>query len=105
MLKLRQEGDRMGREKGTKNNMRSPEEKERIILEYYSGQIGRNEICRRYKISTSTLRKWRQQYKRKGVEGLKSRTGKKATGRPKKPTNLEEELRQKIMKLEIENAR
>lgn len=95
----------MGRPKGTKNNMRTPEEKENIIIEFYSGKIGRNEICRKYKIGTGTLRKWRQQYKEFGIEGLKSQSGKFSKGRSKNPTSYEEELKLKIMKLEIENAR
>ena len=42
----------------TNNNMRTPEEKEKIVKEYYSNKIGRNEICRKYNISTSVLWKW-----------------------------------------------
>ena len=99
----------MARLNGTKNNMRSPKEKERILKEFYSGKIGRNEICRKYEISTSTLRKWRIQYKQYGIEGLKSNTGKSKGGNKglglKKGKTIEEKLKLKIMKLEIENAR
>lgn len=91
-----------------KNIMRTPHEKEKIILEYYSGGIGRNEICRKYNISTSNLRKWRMKYDSEGVKGLESNTGKKTGGTKgqgaRKPKNREEELELKIMKLEIENA-
>lgn len=33
--------------------MRTPEEK--ILKEFYLGNLGRNEICRKYNISTRTL--------------------------------------------------
>ncbi|CDF12207.1 unknown [Mycoplasma sp. CAG:776] len=39
----------------SKNNMRTPEEKEKILKEFYLGNLGRNEICRKYNISTRTL--------------------------------------------------
>lgn len=92
-----------------KNNMRTPKEKEKIIKEFYSGKIGRNEICKKYGISTHTLRDWRAKYEKFGIDGLKSNTG-KATGGNKglglrKGKNIEEKLKLKIMKLEIENAR
>ena len=92
-----------------KNNMRTPKEKEEILKEFYSGKIGRNEICRKYEISTSTLRKWRIQYEQYGIAGLKSSTGKSKGGNKglglKKGKTAEENLKLKIMKLEIENAR
>ena len=91
------------------NNMRTPKEKEKILKEFYSGKMGRNEICRKYKIATSTLRDWRKKYDEFGIEGLKSQTGRKKGGNKgqgaRKPKSYEEELKLKIMKLEIENAR
>ena len=91
------------------NNMRTPKEKEKILKEYYSGKIGRNEICRKYSISTETLGSWRSKYEKDGVKGLKSNTGKKKGGSKgqgaRKPKSYEEELERKIMRLEIENAR
>lgn len=92
-----------------KNNMRTPKEKEKIIKEFYSGKLGRNDICRRYNISTRTLADWRIKYDTFGIEGLISNTGKtnggnKGLGLRKGKTN-EEKLKLKIMKLEIENAR
>ena len=91
-----------------KYTMRTPEEKEQILLEYYSGNIGRNEICKKYGISITTLKQWRKKYKEDGIEGLKSKSGKKKglnKGRPKNVRTYQEELELKIMKLEIENAR
>lgn len=92
-----------------KKNMRTPKEKEKIIKEFYSGKVGRNEVCRKYNISTRTLADWRYKYEETGIEGLKSNTG-KSKGRNKglglkKGKSNEEQLKLKIMKLEIENAR
>ena len=99
----------MARPKGTNNNMRTSKEKEKIILEYYEGKIGRNQICRKYGIATSVLRDWRKKYDEFGIDGLNSNTGKsignnKGLGATKGKT-IEEKLKLKIMRLEIENAR
>lgn len=94
-----------------KNNMRSPEEKEKIVKEFYSGKIGRNEICRKYSISTQTLRKWRIDYEKYGIEGLKSKTGRSSSHHKnmglhlRKPKNKIEELELELMKKDIEIAR
>ncbi len=39
MIKFYKGDDIMGRPVGTKNNMRSPKEKEKIVLEYINGNI------------------------------------------------------------------
>ncbi len=64
----------------SKNNMRTPEEKEKILKEFYLGNLGRNEICRKYNISTRTLADWRIKYEVSGIDGLKSNTGKSKGG-------------------------
>lgn len=92
-----------------KKNMRTPKAKEKILKEFYSGKLGRNEICRKYNISTRTLADWRIKYEKSGIDGLKSNTGKSKGGNKglvlKKGKTNEEKLKLKIMKLEIENAR
>lgn len=94
-----------------KNNMRSPKEKEQIILEYYSGSIGRNEICRKYNITPEVFRRWRIKYDKNGVEALNSNTGKTNKSHQhmgvylRKPKNKIEELEIEIMKRDIEIAR
>ena len=94
-----------------KNNMRTSEEKEKIILEYYSGNIGRNEICRKYKITTEVFRRWRIKYDKYGIKGLESQTGKTSYNNPhaglhfRKPKSREEELEIELMKKDIEIAR
>lgn len=91
--------------------MRSPEEKEKIVLEYYSGTIGRNELCRKYNITGEMLRRWRRKYDEFGVDGLKSNTGKHSSFSKnkglhlRKPKNKIEELELEIMKKDIEIAR
>ena len=101
----------MGRPCGTKNNMRTPEEKEKILKEFYSGKIGRNEICKKYNISTSVFKKWRDNYEINGLEGLKSNTGKTCKNNKhigihlRKTKNKMEELELEILKKDIEIAR
>ena len=86
--------------------VRTPEEKERIIFEYYSGNIGHNALCRKYGLSTRTLRSWRNKYEAGGIKNLRYNGGRKKVNiRPPTPKTYEEELELKIMKLEIENAR
>ena len=95
----------MGRPKGTKNTMRTPREKEKIILEYFNCGLGYRVIARKYNIAESLFRNWINQYREKGIDGLESNTGKKSTGRPKAKLNQIEQLEQEILKLRIENER
>ena len=92
-----------------KNIMRTPEEKAKIIEEYLNGTYGLHYYEQKYNICYSVLHKWYEKYLESGIEGLKSKTGKKkgwTKGQEcKKITSYEEELKRKIMKLEIENAR
>ena len=98
----------MGRPKGTKSIMRTPEEKIQIINDYYSG-TGIMEIERKYNLSDSSFYKWKNEYEEKGIDGLKSKTGK--TKHPnfglhlRKPKNKIEELELELMKKDIEIAR
>ena len=92
-----------------KNNMRTPEEKAKIIEEYLNGEHGLHYYERKYAIHYQVLHSWYKKYLEDGIDGLKSKTGKKKGGTKgqgaSKPKNREEELEKKIMKLEIENAR
>ena len=84
-----------------KNNMRTP--KEKILKEFYLGKLGRNEICRKYGISTQTLRMWKAKYEKFGIDRLISNTRKTKGGNKdiwlKKGKVVEENLKLKIMKL------
>ena len=99
----------MGRPTGTKNNMRTPEEKEKIILEYFDSGKGAIEFSRYIGIERKQLWRWIKKYREQGINGLKSKTGKCSkkgiTGRPKKAPTREEELKRENIKLKIEIAR
>ena len=102
----------MGRPSGFKNNMRSPEEKEQIVLESF--QNGCNQTAQKYDICRSVLKRWRREYREYGIDGLKSKTGKtkgSGKGNPysslqnKKNKTREEELDLENLKLKIEVSR
>ena len=95
-----------------KNTMRSPEEKEAIVLESY--EIGRAAVMQKYDISDSRVTYWRRKYQEYGIDGLKSKTGKaKHPGKGnhlsglqnKKNKTREEELELENLKLKVEVAR
>ena len=95
-----------------KNNMRSPEEKEVIVLESY--RDGRDKIANKYGISKRLLGKWRTKYRKCGIDGLVSQTGKAKNPnkgnhlsglQSKKSRTREEELELENLKLKVEVAR
>ena len=95
-----------------KNIMRSPEEKERIVLESF--EKGPNATFKKYDISEGLLHRWINKYRNNGIEGLKSKTGKTKSSRKgnplsglqrKKNKTREEELELENLKLKIEVAR
>lgn len=95
-----------------KNKMRSPTEKERIVLESY--KIGRSAIIEKYGISDSMVTYWRRKYEEHGINGLKSETGKAkgpGKGNPcfglqnRKIKTREQELELENLKLKVEVAR
>lgn len=97
----------MGRPCGTKNVMRGSEEKERLILEYQKSRVGYRIFAADNGIYPSVFHKWIMVYQEKGIEGLKSKTGKSSLfkGRPLKAKTETESLKREITKLEIEIAR
>ena len=93
-----------------KNIMRSPEEKETIVLESY--QKGRIKTAEKYCVSSRLLGRWRNKYRDNGIDGLKSQTGKTSHGynhlaglRNKKNKTREEQLEFENLKLKVEVAR
>ncbi len=58
----------MGRPKGTKNTMRIPEEKERIILEAL--ELGAAKASRAHGVDRRLLRRWVVKYQANGVGGI-----------------------------------
>ena len=100
----------MARPKGTKNNMRSPKEKEQIVLEAFKG--GPNATFKKYGISERLLHTWMRKYRENGIDGLMSKTG--ISSKPgnglkglhvKKNKTREEELELENLKLKVEVAR
>ena len=101
----------MGRPKGTKNNMRSPEEKEQIVLRCINGDETIISVVRETGISKSVVRRWINAYLSEGIDGLKPKTGKCGSGNPyaalhtKKNLTEIERLRLELAKKEVECER
>ena len=93
---------------GKNKIMRSPEDKEKIVKRYLNGESA-VKLASEIDSTDKMIREWTNKYLRKGLEGLKSKTGKSNTGRKKmhfkKPKNRIEELELELMKKEIEIAR
>ena len=89
--------------------MRTPEEKEKIVKDYY--KIGQAKVCAKYHNSRTLIWKWIKKYEKDGIDGLKSQTGKTSHSHKnmgihlRKPKNRIEELELELMKKEIEIAR
>jgi transposase-like protein len=66
----------MGRPKGTKNVMRTPEEKETLIKDYYKSDLSYKDYAETHGVSDKLFRKWAKIYLSDGLKGLKSQTGK-----------------------------
>lgn len=100
----------MGRPKGTKNIMRTPEEKETLIKDYYDSNLSYKVYAETHDVSDKLFRKWANIYLSGGLEGLKSQTGKSsgnlfaALHTSKKLTEIDR-LRLENMKKDIEIAR
>ena len=98
-----------------KNTMRSPEEKETIVLEYLNDKHpSYRKTANKYGISGSTFKDWKRAYLKLGIEGLKSKIGRtkgNGKGNPysglmrKKNKTVEEELELENLKLKVEVAR
>ena len=106
MLKFNK-GDVYMRENKT-NNMRTPEEKEKIVKEYLNG-VSAAELTNKYNLANKLIYRWIKKYEKNGINGLKSNTGKSVGGNKglhlKKPKTRIEELELELMKKEIEIAR
>ena len=95
--------------------IRSPEEKERIILEYLNDKHpSQQKTCEKYDIDDRLFSRWIKKYREFGIKGLINNTGKAKSpskGNPlsklqrKKHLSKEEQLELENMKLKIEVAR
>ena len=98
----------IGRPTGTKNIMRTPEEKEKIVLEYLNGDVGYATVARNYGISGRLFQTWITKYKESGIDGLKPKTGKsnnKGKGKYNHHPSEVEKLKIELVKKEIEIER
>ena len=105
MLKFNKGDDDMGRPIGTKNIMRTPEEKEKLVLEYLYSKVGYRKFAESNDIYPSTFTKWIKLYRERGIEGLKSKTGKNGTGKGNFKRTEIEQLKEALLKKEIELMR
>ena len=105
MLKFNNGDAAMGRPIGTKNIMRTPEEKEKLVLEYLDSKVGYRKFAESNDIYPSTFTKWIKLYRERGIEGLKSKTGKNGTGKGNFKRSEIEQLKEELLKKEIELMR
>ena len=110
-MSKKKDGAIRGRPKGTKNNMRSPKEKEQIVLRCINENIPFKKIGDELGISDTTISKWVRAYEKDGIDGLKPKTGKCGSGNPyaalynKKNLTEVERLRLELVKKEVECER
>ena len=99
---------KLGRPKGTKNIMRTPKEKEKIVKKYLNGESATS-LTTKYNLSNKLIYRWIDKYQSNGIKGLISNTGKhnnfNAGLHLRKPKNKIEQLELEIMKKDIEIAR
>ena len=98
----------MGRPSGTKNVMRTPEEKEKLVKEYLNSKVGYRKFAESNDIYPSTFTKWIKLYRENGIEGLKSKTGKANkpnNGKYNRNKSEIEKLKEELLKKEIEMMR
>ena len=101
----------IGRPTGRKNIMRSPEEKEQIVLRCINENIPFKTLGDELGISDTVISRWVRAYEKSGIDGLKSKTGKCGSGNPyaalyaKKNLTEVERLRLELAKKEVECER
>ena len=101
----------VGRPKGTKNIMRSLEEKIYLIKEWEKSNLPAWTFAKQNDISVGTFSQWVEKYLKYGEDGLKSKTGKCGSGNPyaalysKKNLTEVERLRLELVKKEVECER
>ena len=110
-MSRKKDGAIMGHPKGTKNVMRSPEEKEQLVLEWQTTNIGMQTFAVSKGLAPRPFMRWVHAYEEQGIDGLKSKTGKCGSGNPyaalhiKKNLTEVERLRLELAKKEVECER
>ena len=97
----------MGRPLGRKNHMRTPEEKEAIVLEYLDGRAGYKSVAQSHDIDERLLHRWIEKYRENGIEGLtsKKRGNNPNLGKHNRHLSEVEKLKKELLKKEIEIER
>ena len=88
--------------------MRTPEEKEAIVLEYLNGKAGCGAVAEAHGLSETLFRTWVKKYRENGIEGLRSKSGKGSNsnkGRYNRHPSEVEKLKKELLKKEIEIER
>ena len=86
--------------------MRTPEEKEAIVLEYLNGNAGYRTVARAHDIYPDLFLKWVKRYREDGIEGLRSAQGKQSNrGKYDRHPSEIERLKKELLKKEIEIER
>ena len=104
-------GANIGRPRGTKNIMRSPEEKEQLILTWQKTNLPMDTFAKSHGIAKSPFKVWVLKYEKEGIDGLISKAGKCGSGNPyaalhtKKELTELERLRLELAKKEVECER
>ena len=107
----KKDGAVKGHPKGTKNIMRSPEEKEQLVVEWQKTNIPMQTFAVSRGVAPRPFMRWVHAYEKQGIEGLKSKTGKCGSGNPysalhvKKNLTEIERLRLELAKKEVECER
>ena len=110
-MSRKKDGTIMGHPRGTKNVMRSPKEKEQLVLEWQTTNIGMQTFAVSKGLAPRPFMKWVHAYEEQGIDGLKSKTGKCGSGNPyaalhnKKNLTELERLRLELAKKEVECER
>lgn len=110
-MSRKKDGTIIGHPKGTKNVMRSPEEKEQLVLEWQTTNIGMQTFAVSKGLAPRPFMRWVHAYEEQGIDGLKSKTGKCGSGNPyaalhvKKELTEVERLRLELAKKEVECER
>lgn len=107
IIKIERNG-KMARPYGTKNVMRTAEEKEEIILNCINGKTSIKGAAESHNISRRLLITWVGIYREKGIEGLRSKSGRHKNpnlGKYNRCPSEIEKLKSELLKKEIEIAR
>ena len=100
----KKDGAIIGHPKGTKNNMRSLDEKEQIVLRCINENIPFCALGKELNISDTTISKWVRAYEKNGLEGLKSKQGKCGSGNPYAALHIKKNLTE-VERLRLELAK